>query len=97
LVGEETGIGQLVIVEGSGAAEGAAALREVASAHYRPFLVEVPVTPAHSQALGAALPLVAAMGPIDGASAAYLCADFACQSPVTTPNGLAAQLLPSRT
>ncbi|MBK5296854.1 MAG: thioredoxin domain-containing protein [Vicinamibacteria bacterium] len=92
LVGEEAGIGQLVIVEADGGAESAAALREVAAEHYRPFLVEVPVSPAHAHALGAALPLVAAMGPGEGQAAAYLCADFTCRAPATTPEALREQL-----
>ena len=63
LVGEEAGIGQLVIVEADGGAEAAAALRDVAAEHYRPFLVEVPVTPAHAQTLARS----AAAGRRDGA------------------------------
>ena len=88
LVAEEAGIGQLVIVEATNGAEPAAALREVASEHYRPFLVEVPVTPAHASGLGEALPLIDAMHPVEGQSAAYLCADFSCRAPVTTPEAL---------
>jgi hypothetical protein len=92
LVGEEAGIGQLVIVEADGGAEGAAALRDVAAEYYRPFQVEVPVTPAHAQTVAAALPLVAAMGLVEGRSAAYLCANFTCQAPVTSPDALRAAL-----
>jgi len=66
-------------------------LRDVAAEYYRPFLVEVPVTPAHAQTLAAALPLVGALGPVEGRSAAYLCANFTCQAPVTTPEALRAE------
>ena len=91
LVGEEAGISQLVIVEADGGAEGAAALRDVAAEYYRPFQVEVPVTPAHARTLAAALPLIEAMGPVEGQSAAYLCANFTCQAPVTSPEALRAE------
>jgi uncharacterized protein YyaL (SSP411 family) len=92
LVGEETGIGQLVIVEADSGAEPAEALREVAAEHYRPFLVEVPVTPTHASALGETLPLIGAMRPEEGQSAAYLCANFTCRAPVMTPEALRDEL-----
>jgi len=92
LVGEEAGIGQLVIVEAVSGAASAAALREVAAQHYRPFLVEVPVTLVHASSLEEALPLIGAMHPVDGQSAAYLCADFSCRAPVRTPEALRDEL-----
>ncbi len=67
LVGEQAGIGQLVIVEAEGGAEAAAALHEVSSERYQPFLVEIPVTPAHARDVGVAVPLLASMRPVDGA------------------------------
>jgi len=92
LVGEEAGMGQLVIVEADSGVASAAALREVAAQHYRPFLVEVPVTLVHASSLGEALPLIGAMHPVEGQSAAYLCADFSCRAPVTTPEALRDEL-----
>ena len=92
LVGEEARIGQLVIVEAEGGAEAAAALHEVSSERYQPFLVEIPVTPAHARDVGVAVPLLASMRPVDGQSAAYLCANFTCQAPVTTVDALRAAL-----
>ncbi len=64
----------------------------MAAEHYRPYLVGVPVTPDHATALSGLLPLVAAMGLVGGQSAAYLCADFTCRAPVTTPESLRAEL-----
>jgi uncharacterized protein YyaL (SSP411 family) len=84
LVGQEAGIGQLVIAGDAGAP----ALRVVAAEAYRPFLVELPVAEAHREALGGLAPQLAAMAPLDGRAAAYLCADFVCRSPVTTPVAL---------
>ena len=93
LVGEEAGIGQLVIVEADGGAEAAAALREVAAEHYQPFLVEIPVTPAHARdARRGACRSWPRCGPLTVQSAAYLCANFTCQAPVTTPDALRAAL-----
>ena len=92
LSGEHAGIAQLVIVEAEGDTEGAAALREAAAEYYRPFLVQICIDSAKAPALGTALPLVAAMGPVGGESAAYLCSNFTCRAPVTTAGALRAEL-----
>jgi hypothetical protein len=88
LVGEEAGLGQLVFAEAEGTAGGAEPLRQVAAAHYRPFLVEVPISPPHAAAIHEALPLLAAMRPVEGRAAAYLCSNFTCLAPVTAPEAL---------
>jgi uncharacterized protein len=81
---------QIVIV---GDDESARPLLAEAARHYRPFTVQVPVQPGPAQAaLAAALPFVAAMTPHDAGATAFVCRDFACQEPVTTPAALAAQL-----
>jgi uncharacterized protein len=41
---------------------------------------------------GAAVPLLEGRGLVDGAPAVYVCRDFACQLPVTTPDALRAAL-----
>ena len=38
------------------------------------------------------MPLLAAMAPVDGATAVYVCRDFACQRPVTTVDALEQEL-----
>jgi uncharacterized protein YyaL (SSP411 family) len=89
LAGEEAGIGQLVIAEPD---TGRSDLREAAAEFYRPFVVQIPVREPHRAALARIAPQLASMGPIDGRAAAYLCADFACQAPVTTSSALRALL-----
>ncbi|HEY8536007.1 MAG TPA: hypothetical protein VIL25_06145, partial [Vicinamibacterales bacterium] len=75
------GIGQAVIV---GDPEGdAAPLHRQLAAHYRPFLVTIPVIDEEHAALARELPFLASMGRVDGKAAAYLCEDFTCQAPVT--------------
>jgi uncharacterized protein YyaL (SSP411 family) len=66
------------------------------SRHYLPFTVVIPGRPgAHQAAIAAALPFVGAMSAKDGAATAFVCRDFACREPATTPETLAAQLAPS--
>jgi len=89
LVGEQAGVGQLVLVEGSDAG-GYDALRAAAAAVYRPFVIEVPVRAVHASRLGPIVPFASAMPAVGGAATAYLCANFACQAPVTTPEALRA-------
>jgi uncharacterized protein YyaL (SSP411 family) len=61
------------------------ALERVVSQRYLPFAVQVTVVPGLVQErLGARLPWLAAMVPKDRKPAAYVCANFTCQAPVTT-------------
>jgi hypothetical protein len=59
---------------------------------YLPFAIEIPVDPSRQDALGQALPFVAAMRQVEGRATAYVCRDFACRPPVTTADALAAEL-----
>ena len=45
-----------------------------------------------SAALAGSLPFVAAMKPVDGTTAAYVCRDFTCRQPVTTVDALKQEL-----
>jgi uncharacterized protein len=82
------GVQQVVIVAGSG--DGA--LERAIALSYLPFAIELRVTPETQRALAGSLPFVAAMQPIDGATAVYVCRDFTCRQPVTTVEGLQQEL-----
>ena len=86
-----SGMPQVVIV-GESHAEDTEALRRVVHARHAPAAVVVPVTPEHHAALTRVLPWLDAMSMRDGRATAYLCRDFSCQAPTTSPEVLAAQL-----
>jgi uncharacterized protein YyaL (SSP411 family) len=80
---------QVVIVGPAGPAR--AALEAVVAARYLPFVVQVLLEPGEAQhRLTTRLPWLAAMSMVDGQPAAYVCQDFACQAPVTSPEALRA-------
>ncbi len=83
------GVRQIVVV---GDGESAEALLDAATSSYQPFSVVLALTPAQQEALAPLAPFVAAMRPVNGQAAAYVCRDFACRAPVTTPDALAALL-----
>ena len=69
------------------------ALHAVVARRYLPHAVVVPAAPgAHQARLAARLPYVAAMTLRDGRPTAYVCLDFTCREPVTTPSALDAAL-----
>ena len=89
-----TGLSQIVIAEAD--AETAGAMLDVLAATYRPFAIVIPRPPRFDAARWSErLPFVAAMQTVDGHSTAYVCRDFACRHPVTTPDALREQLLGS--
>jgi uncharacterized protein YyaL (SSP411 family) len=78
---------QVVIVGAEGPAR--LALEHVVARRYLPFAMCLTLTPGPSQdALATRLPWLAMMGPLDGRPAAYVCANFTCQSPVTDADEL---------
>ena len=48
--------------------------------------------PRRAARLAGSLPFIAAMQPVDGAAAAYVCRDFTCRQPVTTVDALEQEL-----
>ena len=60
---------------------------------YLPFAVDPPRHAAIGGArLAGSLPFLAAMEPVDGTTAAYVCRDFTCRQPVTTVDALQQEL-----
>jgi uncharacterized protein len=65
--------------------------KELARRHL-PFAIVIPIAPGGEQdALARLLPFTASMT-ATGAAAAYICRDFTCRQPVTTPEDLAREL-----
>jgi uncharacterized protein YyaL (SSP411 family) len=85
------GVSQIVIAEGQD--DTAAGMLDVLATTYRPFAIVIPrVRTFDVVRWGQRLPFVAAMQPTDGRSTAYVCREFACQQPVSTPEALQEQL-----
>jgi uncharacterized protein YyaL (SSP411 family) len=83
---------QIVIVSPGNEAEGAADLRRTVSRRYLPFAVVLFLDPAGQRALASMVPWLSAMTPVNGAAAAYVCADFTCRRPVTSVQALESEL-----
>jgi uncharacterized protein YyaL (SSP411 family) len=92
------GVQQVVVVEDAGGAGrpespgNADELMTTLSSRYLPFAITLRVTEARREALAVRVPFVAAMQPVAGRAAAYVCRDFACRQPVTTTSDLATAL-----
>ncbi|PYR63051.1 MAG: thioredoxin domain-containing protein [Acidobacteria bacterium] len=74
------GVQQIVIVGEAGRNE----LERAVARHYLPFAVALSGTAERFRALAEQAPALAAMQPIGGHAAAYVCRNFTCQRPVTT-------------
>ncbi|HKB13893.1 MAG TPA: thioredoxin domain-containing protein [Vicinamibacterales bacterium] len=83
------GVQQIVIAAADG---GDPALERAVAKSYLPFAIQLRMTPASQPALAGSLPFVAAMRPVDGATAVYICRDFTCRQPVTTVEALQQEL-----
>jgi uncharacterized protein YyaL (SSP411 family) len=85
------GVSQIVLV-GEPHAEDTHAMRGVLQNRYLPTAIVVPVLPQHRESLARLLPWTGMMRTVDGRAAAYVCRDFRCQAPTTSPEELATQL-----
>jgi uncharacterized protein YyaL (SSP411 family) len=81
------GVQQIVIAEGEDDA-----LDRAVAMHYLPFAIQLRVSAAGRSGLAGSLPFIAAMQPLAGISAAYVCRDFTCRQPVTTVEALEQEL-----
>ncbi len=83
------GLQQVVIAEGD---RGGHEIARAMALRYLPFAITLRVSPDRRHALAVSLPFVAAMEPVNGATAAYVCQNFTCRQPVTTVDALQQQL-----
>jgi len=60
-----------------------ATLRRALAQRYLPFAILLQVDPKSARALAGSLPFVAAMTPVDGKAAVYVCKNFTCRQPAT--------------
>jgi uncharacterized protein YyaL (SSP411 family) len=77
------GVEQIVIV-----GDGRDALERAVAQRYLPFAIVLSLEPERQRRLAELLPFVAAMRPVDGKAAAYVCRDFACRAPVNQVHAL---------
>ena len=84
---------QQVVIVGRRDGEDVRAMLATLSELYLPFAVTIVVEPgAHQMRLGKVLPFVRSMTMRDGMATAYVCRHFTCREPVTTVEGLRAEL-----
>jgi uncharacterized protein YyaL (SSP411 family) len=86
-----SGVPQVVVV-GEPDGEDTEALKQVLRTGYLPTAIVVTVLPQHREALARLLPWTGAMKEVNGRATAYVCRDFACQAPATSPAELEKQL-----
>jgi len=89
LSAQTAGIRQVVLVSDEGAGHD---LQALVARTYVPFAVTLNLSADRRAALAHALPFVAAMRPVNGRPAAYVCRDFTCRAPVTTEADLKREL-----
>jgi uncharacterized protein YyaL (SSP411 family) len=85
---------QIVIV-GEPASDDTRGLWRAVSQQYLPTALVIPVAPSRQPEVARVLPWVAAMTRREGRATAYVCRNFTCEAPVTSPADLAAQLTPA--
>jgi uncharacterized protein YyaL (SSP411 family) len=80
---------QQVVVVGE---EGSDALARTVALRYLPFALTLTLSPEAQRAVAPLVPLIAAMQPVNGAAAAYVCQNFSCRQPVTSAAELEREL-----
>jgi uncharacterized protein YyaL (SSP411 family) len=70
-------------------------LMDVIHRRYLPFAITIPLVPEHADGLAKLLPWTDAMARRTDQPAAYVCRNFACLAPATSPEELATQLGPT--
>ena len=80
------GVQQIVIVEGAkgaGEAGSDAGIERALGGRYLPFAIQLRLTGERQRRLAGSLPFIAAMTPVDGKTAVYVCRDRTCRAPAT--------------
>jgi uncharacterized protein len=85
------GMSQIVVV-GEPNADDTRKLHHVLHVTYKPTSIVVPLVPQHRETLARLLRWTESMRAVDGRATAYVCRDFACQSPAVSPEQLGSQL-----
>ena len=85
------GVSQVVIV-GEPGDEATRDLRRSVQQSYLPAAIVIPVVRQHRARLTRLLPWIAPMEAREGRATAYVCRDFACQAPTSSPSELATQV-----
>jgi len=86
-----SGMPQVVVV-GESNGEDVEAMKSVLRTGYLPTAIVITVLPRHREALARLLPWIGSMKAVDGRATAYVCRDFACQTPATSAAELEEQL-----
>jgi uncharacterized protein YyaL (SSP411 family) len=92
LSGWHAGTAQVVLL-GERESQDTMALHAEVARHYLPFAVVVPVEPGERQSrLATLMPFIGPMRMQDGRATAFVCRNFACRAPVSTPEALSREL-----
>src|SRR5262249_11660645 len=83
------GVRQVIVVSSGEAGNDRSTL---VARSYLPFVLNLNLSSDRQAALARALPFVAAMHPVNGMPAAYVCRNFTCRAPVTTEADLKREL-----
>ena len=81
-----------IVIAGEPDADDTRALVAVVRSRYLPTAVVVPIRDAYRSELGRLLPWTAALVARDSRATAYVCREFACQLPTSSPEELGSQL-----